>query len=134
MPIFWYSERRCCENLATLCEFPLGGDCASDVLGLTKNISARNVTNKEFLNNCHFLDETELAVLKKRTSLTANTDVSNGECGYKDFLNVSEDGKEFSWSVGCIQLVEKEIGEYTRIFVFRKTNDHFKLYKVDCAG
>lgn len=80
------------------------------------------------------LDEAQLEVLKKRIETTVNTDTKHDGCVYKDFFNVDEDKTGFSWSVGCIQLLEEEIGEYNTIFQFRKVGGKYRLTGVMCAG
>jgi hypothetical protein len=80
------------------------------------------------------LDEAQLEVLKKRIETTVNTDTKMDGCIYKDMFAVDDDKQGFSWSVGCIQLLEEEIGEYNTIFQFRKVNGKYRLTGVMCAG
>jgi hypothetical protein len=124
-----------CAELAQQCVLPLEGDCGMGLLQPEHDYSANQSVSKETLvQQCNFLDENELAVLKKRVTLQSNTDVSDGQCIYKDFFHVEADGSEFSWSVGCIELLEEEVGEYSRIFVFRLVNGKFRLCRINCAG
>jgi hypothetical protein len=141
-PEMWTAFRRfrkamlegSCNELAQQCIFPLEGNCGMDLLKPTHDYSANQSVSKEILvQQCHFLDEIELAVLKKRTALESVTDVKNNGCIYKDFFGVGEKGDEFSWSVGCSHLLEEETGEYTRIFLFRRVDGKFRLCKIDCA-
>lgn len=83
---------------------------------------------------CDQLDGSQLKVLEKRVSQSVNADVTSGGCVYKDSFEAEEDGNGFYWSVGCIHLLEKEIGEYATIFHFKKINGKFRLDAVQCAG
>lgn len=80
------------------------------------------------------LDVSQLQVLKKRTTIASKTDVRTEGCVYKDFFSVDEDRNGFSWLVGCIELIDEEIGEYSTVFHFTKINGKFRLDAVECVG
>jgi hypothetical protein len=83
---------------------------------------------------CDMLDEAQLKVLTKRMTAASQTDTKTDGCIYKDFLSADENGRSFSWSVGCIHLIDEEIGEYSTGFYFRKVNGKFRIEAVRCAG
>jgi hypothetical protein len=123
-----------CEDVADLCDFPLQGACAGMTIVGEDFDPEMEIGREQVLENCRFLGLPETAVLKKRTSLKAKTDVKSEGCTYRDSFWASEDGEEFSWSVGCSAVSDDDIGEFTLIFIFHKKGNRFMLYSIDCAG
>ena len=75
------------------------------------------ISNELLIHNCAFLDSIEMKVLEDNSS--NNHGIEYDGCIYKANLSVNEDASYFQWSVGCSELTEDIIGEYSMVFTFK---------------
>ncbi len=88
------------------------------------------------IKNCLFLEEPELKLL---TQFNFNKQENNKEvlykgCVYKSYLHINEDKNSFQWSVGCVDLIEESIGEYSINFTFKLIDGEYKLKQIHGVG
>lgn len=131
-----------CDQLAEVCSFPIIGSCALErLIGYEhEDLNAETAKHNheislEFLqSNCHFFPDHELEILRSYQVGEEHPGIEFEGCIYRGSLDVSEDQKTFHWSVGCANLLEDDIGEFSLIFVFNKQQEEFLLSQTLCAG
>jgi len=60
--------------------------------------------------------------------------VTYDDCVYKSYLYIAEDKSYFQWSVGCVDLINESIGEYSMIFTFKLIEGEYKLKQIYGIG
>jgi hypothetical protein len=131
-----------CEKLVGLSSFPIEGDA-----GLYRLIDEDEpwakmekynyeIPKELLLENCKLLDSVELLVLKQFdfTTLESDTGILFDNCIYKANIYLAEDKSYFHWSVGCVELKDQDIGEYSMIFTFRLIDGEYRLKVIHGAG
>lgn len=134
-----------CPGLADLSQLPIGGDAGlarllsknSEAM-LSEEMNARNyeISQELLLANCHLLESPELEVLELfDPAATSDTPgVMHEGCSYTAHMRLADDGASFQWSVGCAELSEEAIGEYSIVFTFRKIAGEYRLTMIHGVG
>jgi hypothetical protein len=127
-----------CALLITICSFPIEGEVGFYRL-FPNEIDENNKTElneKQLLQNCQILDSIEIALLKSFdwNDREKNNEVYYEGCYYRSNIFVNENLNSFQWSVGCEELENDSIGEYSIIFTFTWQNEKYKLSSIHGAG
>jgi hypothetical protein len=131
-----------CKKLVELSSFPIEGD-----IGLARLVTSDpplkdmekynfEISKDLLMYNCNLMDSIELEVLKLCSFNTnsKNAEVEYEDCIYKSHLYIAEDKSYFLWSVGCVELLEESIGEYSMIFTFKLIDGEYKLKQIHGVG
>ena len=131
-----------CEKLVAISSFPIEGD-----MGLARLINSDDpseemekqnykITKELLIQNCLFLDSTELQVLTQFdfNKQDSENGVKYSDCIYKSHIYIANDKSYFQWSVGCVELINQSIGEYSMIFTFKLIDGEYKLKQIHGAG
>ena len=131
-----------CKKLIEISSFPIEGDMGlarlvtSDPPRIEMEKHNYEISKELLMQNCTLLDSIELKVLQQFSlrNETKNFGIEYKGCIYKAHLIVAEDSSYFQWSVGCVELLEEPIGEYSMIFTFKLINGDYKLKQIHGAG
>ena len=131
-----------CEKLVKVSSFPIEGD-----MGLARLVTSDHpriemekhnyeISKELLMQNCTLLDSIELKVLLQFSlrNESKNSGIEYNGCIYKAQLIVAEDNSYFQWSVGCVELLEEPIGEYSMIFTFKLIDGAYKLKHIHGTG
>ena len=122
-----------CEKLLEITVSPVKGGCIAAILNPESPFDAE-VSADMLRENCQILSDFEKELLKIQTFTESEVVQENGDCVYKAKIDI-EEGKSFTWSVGCSELLnDAEFGEYLNIFKFEKAGETYKLTEIKCAG
>ena len=131
-----------CKKITALSSFPIEGDVGlARLINSDESLEQMEKYNfqitEELLNqNCLLLDSIELEVLIRFNFSKQDQDnwVTYDDCVYKSYLYIAEDKSYFQWSVGCVDLINESIGEYSMIFTFKLIEGEYKLKQIYGIG
>jgi hypothetical protein len=134
-----------CQLLCDLSNFPIESDAGLARLieeetwdELSDEMKRLNyqITQDFLMTNCQILDSIEVEVLRQSIhhDMYKDEGLAYDGCKYYSNLRISDDEESFYWSVGCVELLVDDIGEYSLIFIFEKLEDEYKLKRIHGAG
>ncbi|MBL1280141.1 MAG: hypothetical protein COA33_007710 [Fluviicola sp.] len=131
-----------CKKLVAVSSFPIEGDMGlarlvtSDPPRIDMKKHNYEISKELLMQKCTLLDSIELKVLKQFSLInkSKNSGIEYKGCIYKAHLFIAEDNSYFQWSVGCVELLEDPIGEYSMIFTFKLIDGAYKLKQIHGAG
>ena len=130
-----------CQILSEISTFPISGDNGlarllgeSDTIGVQMKKHNFEISKNLLSKNCKFLNTAETIVLSEVNYLSKNKSVKYNGCIYKGSFYIEKDKSMFQWHVGCFDLIDKAIGEYSIIFTFSLKNGKYYLSKIHGAG
>ena len=130
-----------CKVLTQISIFPIKGHIGlerllgeSDSVGVQMKNHKYGITKMLLEKNCKFLNYPETLVLKGLTYSLDSKGVKYKDCFYKGTFYVGKDKTKFRWYVGCVDLIDQVIGEYTIIFTFSLKNGKYYLSQIQGAG
>jgi len=131
-----------CEKLVEVSSFPIQGDMGlarlvtSDPPRIDMEKHNYEISKTLLTEKCTLMDSIELKVLEQFSvsNDSNNSGIEHNGCIYKAHLYFAEDNSYFQWSVGCVELIEEPIGEYSMIFTFKLIDGEYKLKQIHGAG
>lgn len=130
------------KKLVEVSSFPIEGDMGlarlvtSDPPRIEMEKHNYEISKDLLMQNCTLLDSIEMRVLEQFSinNESKNSGIAYNGCIYKAHLYIAEDSSYFQWSVGCVELLEEPIGEYSIIFTFKLIDGAYKLKQIHGAG
>lgn len=132
-----------CDKLIEISNFPIESDMGlarivtSDPPSIDMKKHDYEISKELLSKKCNTLmDSIEVKVLEQFSVIneSKNLGIEYNGCIYKAYLYVAEDNSYFQRSVGCVDLLEESIGEYSMIFTFKLIDGEYKLKKIYGAG